>query len=56
MQRQDIASLHVIFLEINECESNPCSNGATCVDEANKYHCICQPGFNYTHCENGTIT
>ncbi len=39
--------------EINECESNPCSNGATCVNEINEYHCICPPGYNYTHCQNG---
>ena len=41
------------FAEINECESSPCSNGATCMDEVNEYHCICAPGYNYTHCQNG---
>ncbi len=41
------------FPEINECESSPCSNGATCINEINKYHCICPPGYNYTHCQNG---
>ncbi len=42
-----------IFLEINECESTPCSNGGTCINLINGYHCICPSGFNYTHCQNG---
>ncbi len=41
------------ILEINECESSPCSNGATCMDNLNQYHCICQPGYNSTNCQNG---
>ncbi len=41
------------YVEINECESSPCSFGASCIDEVNGYHCICAPGYNYTHCENG---
>ncbi len=45
--------LMAFCLDINECESNPCSFGATCQDEVNEYHCICAPGYNYTHCENG---
>ncbi len=41
------------ILEIDECESNPCSNGGTCINEINGYHCICVFGYNYTHCQNG---
>ncbi|XP_052713224.1 von Willebrand factor A domain-containing protein 2-like [Crassostrea angulata] len=37
--------------EINECDSNPCQNGATCVDELNRYSCNCIPGYMGTHCE-----
>ncbi len=43
------------FLEIDECESAPCSNGGTCKNEVGEYHCICAPGYNYTHCQNGAI-
>ena len=43
-----------ISLEINECESTPCSNGATCVDLLDSYHCICVFGYNGTHCHHGT--
>jgi len=44
---------------IDECESKPCQNGATCTngkhwgDEMEKwsYDCICTPGFTGTNCE-----
>lgn len=28
-------------VDINECDSNPCQNGATCKDAANSYRCEC---------------
>lgn len=28
-------------VDINECDSNPCKNGATCEDAANSYRCHC---------------
>lgn len=34
-------------MDINECDSNPCRNGATCEDGANSYRCDCpvpEPG------------
>ena len=41
--------------EIQECAGNPCQNGATCVDNVGYYDCICQAGYNGTHCENGEL-
>ncbi|MEJ1282873.1 sushi von Willebrand factor type A EGF and pentraxin domain containing 1 [Cricetulus griseus] len=38
-------------LNINECQSNPCRNQATCVDELNSYSCKCRPGFSGHRCE-----
>uniref|UniRef100_A0A3Q3H3R6 Crumbs cell polarity complex component 2 n=1 Tax=Labrus bergylta TaxID=56723 RepID=A0A3Q3H3R6_9LABR len=35
-------------VDINECDSNPCKNGATCEDAANHYRCHCpapEPGL-----------
>ncbi|XP_041470036.1 fibropellin-1-like [Lytechinus variegatus] len=38
-------------IDINECESNPCQNGATCKDLVNKYRCHCFPGYMGHQCE-----
>ncbi len=32
-------------VDINECLSNPCVNGATCVDNVADYTCSCNAGF-----------
>ena len=29
----------------DECESSPCQNSATCIDEINSYTCQCASGF-----------
>ncbi|XP_033627758.1 fibropellin-3-like [Asterias rubens] len=39
----------------NECSSNPCLNGATCVDRVAQYLCVCAPGYDGTNCEEGTF-
>uniref|UniRef100_A0A671TWW3 Delta-like protein n=1 Tax=Sparus aurata TaxID=8175 RepID=A0A671TWW3_SPAAU len=36
---------------INDCESNPCSNGGTCIDKVSVYQCICRDGWEGDHCE-----
>ncbi len=42
-----------IILEINECDSSPCQNGAVCNDMVNQYNCTCADGYIGDHCENG---
>ena len=32
-------------VEINECESLPCQNGGSCMDDFNGYSCLCVIGF-----------
>uniref|UniRef100_A0A3B3U8B1 Protein crumbs homolog 1-like n=1 Tax=Poecilia latipinna TaxID=48699 RepID=A0A3B3U8B1_9TELE len=32
--------------EIDECESSPCQNGATCLNRLNHFQCVCVPGFS----------
>ena len=39
--------------ELDECESNPCENGGTCVDKFNNYTCTCAPGYTGRNCEVG---
>ncbi|MEQ2187188.1 hypothetical protein GOODEAATRI_002029 [Goodea atripinnis] len=36
---------------INDCESNPCRNGGTCIDKVSVYQCICADGWEGDHCE-----
>ena len=40
--------------DINECSSNPCLNGGTCVDQVNGFNCTCVAGYTGTRCERGT--
>ena len=42
---------YLLSLDINECSSNPCKNGATCNDLLNKYTCTCVTGYQGTDCE-----
>ena len=42
----------ILFLsDVNECESNPCRNGGTCVNQWHRYSCMCQLGFTGYNCE-----
>lgn len=36
----------------NECSTNPCQNGGTCVDGCSSYTCRCAPHYSGTNCEN----
>ena len=39
--------------EIDECSSDPCENGATCMDLIGMYDCSCVDGFTGAQCEDG---
>ncbi|XP_019637817.1 PREDICTED: sushi, von Willebrand factor type A, EGF and pentraxin domain-containing protein 1-like [Branchiostoma belcheri] len=36
---------------VNECESNPCQNGGSCVDHINTFTCLCTRGYTGINCE-----
>lgn len=38
--------------DLNECESNPCQNGGTCINEIGSFHCICPSNVTGTYCAN----
>ncbi|CAH1240012.1 SVEP1 [Branchiostoma lanceolatum] len=39
---------------VNECASNPCMNGGSCVDHINTFTCICTPGYSGINCQTDT--
>ena len=43
------------FLDIDECESNPCKNGGACEEGENSYTCTCAPGYIGHDCETGNV-
>ena len=38
-------------MDIDECDSSPCQNGASCEDTLAGYTCECLGGFKGSHCE-----
>lgn len=40
-----------LCLDINECDSNPCSKYGNCIDGIGNYSCECEPGFKGVHCD-----
>ena len=49
---EKIVYFSYLSANINECASNPCENGATCIDEINGFTCECSPGYSGTVCES----
>ncbi|KAL3052736.1 hypothetical protein OYC64_005292 [Pagothenia borchgrevinki] len=43
-------------LEMQECDSNPCRNGAICTNLESGYMCTCPQGFEGSHCEHSLLT
>ncbi|XP_022084521.1 sushi, von Willebrand factor type A, EGF and pentraxin domain-containing protein 1-like [Acanthaster planci] len=39
---------------VNECASEPCSNGGICIDGVDSFECICLEGFEGPRCEGHT--
>ncbi|XP_078247576.1 coagulation factor VII [Pogona vitticeps] len=44
------------YIDPNQCDSNPCQNGGTCIDEYQNYICICPRYHEGRHCEIGPET
>uniref|UniRef100_A0A8B9SND0 Fibulin-7 n=1 Tax=Anas platyrhynchos TaxID=8839 RepID=A0A8B9SND0_ANAPL len=41
---------------IDDCSSNPCANGGTCVDGNQSYMCLCPRGWSGTSCQSPVYT
>lgn len=42
-----------VLTDIDDCQSNPCQNGGTCIDEINSFVCLCLPSYGGATCEKG---
>ena len=40
-------------IDIDDCASDPCQNGGTCIDGINSYTCNCDSGYSGSNCEIG---
>ena len=38
-------------VDVNECDSDPCHHGGTCIDQSNSFTCHCPPGWVGPCCE-----
>ena len=50
------ASMCADIAEVDDCQFGPCMNDATCIDQFNRYTCICQNGFTGSNCETSKYT
>ena len=48
--------LLLLFLDDDECTSDPCQNGGACVDGVDSYTCACAAGYSGDHCEESEST
>ena len=48
--------MHWMTSDIDDCDPNPCQNGATCVDGVNDSSCTCVLGFSGTNCQTSHYT
>ncbi|XP_041086341.1 neurocan core protein isoform X2 [Polyodon spathula] len=40
--------------DIDDCQSNPCENGGTCIDEVNAFVCLCLSSYGGATCDKDT--
>ena len=48
-----IETLNIDFKDIDECASNPCKNGGTCIENIGGYSCDCPDGYAGENCATG---
>ena len=47
--------IYIVFVDIDDCVSNPCLNGGACVDGVNGWTCDCGPTFTGYNCADGNV-
>lgn len=49
--RSGAKDLEFFFSDINDCISDPCGNGGTCIDGVNSFQCLCHDGWQGQLCD-----
>lgn len=39
--------------DVDDCQSEPCANGGTCIDKIDSFLCLCLPSYGGDMCEKG---
>ena len=45
----------IVWIDINDCEGNPCFPGGTCKDELDSFTCVCECGYTGDLCDQSMI-
>ena len=51
MERPVLYIISLMIVDVNECLSLPCQNGATCINTDGSFTCQCPTGYAGTLCE-----
>lgn len=43
--------LYLLFSDVNECDSNPCLNGGTCINLKGRFECLCASHYTGALCD-----
>ena len=49
------STIYSSFPDIDDCDSKPCENNATCTDGVNNYTCTCMAGYKGYNCSIGKL-
>lgn len=48
-----IAAFFFFLTDVDDCQSEPCENGGTCIDRIDSFLCLCLPSYGGDTCEKG---
>lgn len=48
-----LAGFFFLLTDVDDCQSEPCENGGTCIDKIDSFLCLCLPSYGGDTCEKG---